>query len=655
MKKALWTITLALFSSLACPAQEGGKLENSAIVWQWNLSAGQWLSTLTDKVDGDVLNIHSECFQLALGNGRIIKASDCQLVGRPRAEDLATEPGSPTVERHFAGRRVTLEFTDEPDHLAATWQTDLRDGSTYLRQALTLRAVGGDVWIKRITLFQQPVPGAKTIGAVAGSPVAAGTFFLSYEHPMSENTVGDKDDVSCRLIRNAVLKEGESLKQSLVLGVAAPGQRRRGFLAYIERARAHPYRPFLHYNSWFDISWDRQKFNETQSEDAIQQFGRHLVTERGVQMDSFLFDDGWDDNKTLWQFHSGFPNGFTPLKAVAASYHAGIGVWMSPFGGYDEARDQRLRYARQFGYETNASGFSLAGPKYFDLFNSICRQMVEKYGVNQFKFDGLAAGALANQNGLTRDGDAMLRLVADLRGLEPDIYINQTTGTWPSPFWLLDVDSTWRGGADHDFRGAGSWCQKWMTYRDAETYRNVVKVAPLYPLNSLMLHGIIYAKNAVNLTNMSDADFASQAREFFGGGTQLQEMYITPRLLNDKNWDDLAEAAKWSRQNADVLVDTHWIGGDPGRGEVYGWASWAPRKGILVLRNPTGTPAVFPADVKKLFELPPGAEEKFVMRSPWKADVHRPAVVLASGRPFDLTLQPYEVVVLEETNPTLTQ
>src|ERR1035438_10311250 len=112
-------------------------------------------------------------------------------------------------------------------------------------------------------------------------------------------------------------------------GVAAPGQMRRGFLAYVERERIHPYRPFLHYNSWFDIAWDKQKYDEVQSMDAIQQFGRQLVQQRGAQMDSFLFDDGWDDDKTLWSSHSGFPQGFTPLKAAAAEYRAGIGVWRS--------------------------------------------------------------------------------------------------------------------------------------------------------------------------------------------------------------------------------------------------------------------------------------------------------------------------------------
>lgn len=650
MKNKLIIATVALLSSMICHAQDHGNLQNDAMVWQWDLAAGKLTSTLKNKADGALLNIQSECFQLVLGDGRTIKASDLKLVNAPRTDKLPVDLASPTAARHFPGKQVTLEFSDERDHLTAIWQTELREGANYLEQQLTLRATGGDVLIKQITLFDQPVANAKTVGTVDGSPVVAGTFFCGYEHPMAQNIVVGNDEVQCSLTRNAVLKDGETLVQRFVLGVAAPGQMRREFLAYIERERAHPYRPFLHYNSWFDIAWDKQKFNEAQSLDAIRQFGVQLVQQRGVQMDSYLFDDGWDDNKTLWAFHAGFPNGFTPLKAEAAKYHAGIGVWISPFGGYDVAKQQRLEYAAQFGYETNASGFSLAGPKYYQRFHDICLEMIQKYGVNQFKFDGLAAGAKANESGLMRDGDAMLRLVDDLRAAKPDIYINLTTGTWPSPFWLLGGDSTWRGGADHDFYGKGSARQRWLTYRDMETYDNVVQRGPLYPLNSLMLHGIIYATNASQLNATSDADFADEVREFFGNGTQLQEMYITPKLMNAQNWDDLAEAAKWSRANADVLVDTHWIGGDPGKNEVYGWASWSPRKAILVLRNPDDQSANFTADAGKLFELPDGATGKFVMQSPWKKDRNQPATILQSGQPHTFNLQPFEVLVLEKTN-----
>jgi hypothetical protein len=647
MKKII--IGLAVLSCLwfARADDVRGRLENNSILWQWDLSSGRLVSTLKSKKDEATLNLAGESFALILGDGKVVKASGFKLAGPPRTQPLPAEPNSPTEARRFPGSELVQEYSDAEDHLRAAWKTILRAGSPYLRQELTLRADGGQVWIKEIVLFDQPLPGAKIAGTAEGSPVVAGRYFCACENPMAQNMVEDDDVVKCSLARNAALKNGESLVQTFVLGILPDHQERRGFLAYVERERAHSYRPFLHYNSWFDIAWDKQKFDEAQSLNAIGQFGRELVQARGVQMDSFLFDDGWDDNKTLWKFHSGFPNGFAPLRVAAAKYHSGIGVWLSPFGGYDEAKRQRLEYARQFGYETNAYGFSLAGPKYGRLFDGICLEMVKKYGVNQFKFDGLAAGARASENGLTRDGDAMLQLIARLRTAEPNIYINQTTGTWPSPFWLLDVDSIWRGGDDHSFAGEGSWCQRWMTYRDEQTYNNVVKVAPLYPLNSLMLHGIIYATNAAHLKTMSDADFAAQTREFFGTGTQLQELYLTPALLNRQNWDDLAEAAKWSRRNADVLVDTHWVGGDPGRGEVYGWASWSPREGILVLRNPTGKPAEFSSTLETLFELPPGAREMFRMKSPWKIDADGASWEISAHEQHHYQLQPFQVLVLE--------
>lgn len=639
-------LSFAIFAGVA--AENQGTLENKAVAWSWRVEGGKLHSlSVHDKLNDKTLPLAGECFQVVLGDGTVLKSSDFTLIEGPRTETLQPDPKSPNPSRHEGGMEIVSKFSAPGRNLSAEWRVVLRNNSTYFRPALTLRAAGNDVLVKEIILLEETIPGAELEGTVDGSPVVAGNFFLGYEHPMAQNTVGANGLVRCSYVRNAVLKAGETLTQSCVIGTTPAGQLRRGFLHYVERERAHPYRPFLHYNSWYDIAWVNRKFNETESLNAIESFGNELVKKRGVHMDSFLFDDGWDDNQTLWNFHSGFPNGFAPLRTAAEAINAGVGVWLSPFGGYADAKAQRLKFGSEFGFETNASGFSLAGPKYYRRFHDICLEMVQKYGVNQFKFDGLAAGSKAGQNGLTRDGDAMLNLIADLRTARPDIYINQTTGTWPSPFWLLFVDSTWRGGSDHSFGGKGSWCQRWMTYRDAQTYQNVVQRGPLYPLNSLMLHGIIYATNAEHLAAMSDSDFRDQARVFFGNGTQLQEMYITPSLLNQRNWDDLAEAAKWSRAHAGVLVDTHWIGGDPGKNEVYGWASWSPQKAILVLRNPDDQPATFVVDAAKAFDLPPKAKQTFSLHSPWREDRQLGGIKLRAGEPVAVKLQPFEVLVLE--------
>ncbi|MEO6923244.1 MAG: enterotoxin, partial [Bryocella sp.] len=130
-------------------------------------------------------------------------------------------------------------------------------------------------------------------------------------------------------------------------------------------------------------------------------------------------------------------------------------------------------------------------------------------------------------------------------------------------------------------------------------------------------------------------------------GTQLQEMYITPSLLTAANWDTIAECAKWSRSNADTLVDTHWIGGDPQRLEPYGWASWSPEKGIVTLRNASDKPQSIGIDIEQAFELPPGAPSSFSAHSPWAQFRGAPPVQFRAGQEQKIKLQPFEVLTLE--------
>ncbi len=131
-----------------------------------------------------------------------------------------------------------------------------------------------------------------------------------------------------------------------------------------------------------------------------------------------------------------------------------------------------------------------------------------------------------------------------------------------------------------------------------------------------MLHGMIYAQHAKNLDSDPNADFQSEVRSYFGTGTQLQEMYISPQLLSENNWNDLAEAANWSRRNAATLVDTHWVGGDPAQLQIYGWASWSPQKGIITLRNPGDQPQSISVDIQQLFELPASAPQRISSGKP---------------------------------------
>ena len=585
-------------------------------------------------------------FVLLLGDGTVLSASDMKIIAVPKLVELDGHPGASRLSERIPGKSIVVEFADEQDRLHVTWRVILRDGSNYIRQEIVVTAKSGDVLVREVRLLDWHSPTAHVVGTVKGSPIVTDQFFAGFEDPLSTCAVAG-GRARCWIERELPLKAGQSVTYSSVLGIAAQGQLRRGLLRYLERERAHPYRPFLNYNSWYDLGYF-SKYDEAGALDVINTFGTELTKKRGVPIASFLFDDGWDDPATLWHFNSGFPNGFTNLKDTAASYGTAPGVWMSPWGGYGKPKQQRVEAGRKAGYEIENNGFALSGPKYYAAFHDTCFKFVRDYGVNQFKFDGTGnADRVVPGSEFDSDFAAAIHLIGELRALKPDLYINLTTGTYPSPFWLRYADSIWRGGEDHDFLGVGSKREQWITYRDADTYEHIVLSGPLFPLNSLMLHGMIYAKHAKNLDSDPQGDFKREVRDYFGNGTQLQEMYITPALLSSANWDTLAEAAAWSRENADVLVDTHWIAGDPAQLEVYGWASWSPRKAILVLRNPSDKPQTISIDVGQAFELPANSAGSYTLHSPWKEDAGQSSVRVIAGQPHSFSLQPFEVLVLD--------
>lgn len=624
-------------------------LTNQAIAAWWLLPGdGIAPAAIHDVQAGRTLARTGEAFRIELEDGRRLPASRLKRQGEPVVTRLEADPRSSRLAGRIEGQQVELALLSDDGHLRVHWRALLTDGANYLREELAISAVDDDVELREIVWLDQALPSAAVAGTVDGSPLTADNIFFGAEDPMAANRITN-GTVQCRLPRPVRLSRGETLTQSFVWGVTPPGQQRRAFLHYLERERAHPFRPFLHYNSWYDIAWDPFALNETNCLDAIRTFGERFIRPHGAVVDAMVFDDGWDDPKTLWQFHGGFPNGFTPLADLCRQYETRLGVWLSPFGGYGAPKEQRLEFGRQQGYELNATGFSLAGPKYYAAFKRSCVEMIRRYGVNHFKFDGIAAGMYADGGAEhAADTEAMRRLMLELRQEAPDLYINLTTGSWPSPFWLRYADSLWRQGNDMGHAGQGTRQQQWLTYRDQEVRRNIVGKGPLFPLNSLMTQGVAWSRHGLaGDATFTSAGFRDDVRAFFGSGTGLQELYLQPGRLTAEDWAVLAEAAKWARAHADVLVDTHWIGGDPAAAEIYGYASWSPRKGIVMLRNPDVQPREFALEVGTAFELPPGAPRRYSLRSAWAEDRAKPSVAVEAGKPLSMTLQPFEIVVLE--------
>jgi hypothetical protein len=188
-----------------------------------------------------------------------------------------------------------------------------------------------------------------------------------------------------------------------------------------------------------------------------------------------------------------------------------------------------------------------------------------------------------------------------------------------------------------------------MTYRDGTLHNNIVDKAPYYPLNSIMVVGIAYANLGLPQMYINDsiADFEDMVWSFFGSGSALQELYISHDRMKTEFWPILAEAAKWVKSNEDVLHDTHWIGGSPINMQVYGFASWTPRKGIITLRNPDDKTRDFIFVADNILEIPEQYRGSFLLKNVKNDDEDKSVIRISSSETQKLAMKPFETKIFE--------
>ena len=568
-----------------------------------------------------------------------LNSSSFKLVGLPKLVTVDPIQNTARAADKIPGVALTAELVNDSG-VHSHWQAQLRDGSNYIRQTLAFSSEK-TAPLFGVEMVDAAIPGTRTIGNCPGSPVAGGGMFMGVEMPGAANAVeptSARIGFGCRL----ELSPSQSYDFASVIGVAAKDQLRRSFLYYIERERARASSPFLHYNCWYDLG---TSVNAKDLLDAAGQFDKELVKKRGVPVLSYLADDGWDHpGKGFWsEDPEKFPGGFADVKQKLDAMHSHLSVWISPLGGYG-GQNQRIAEGRKLGLIQPGSKPDFSYPPYKAWFQNRCLQLMREDGVNAFKWD--KAG-----DGVSPHFLALLDIANNLRAVNPNLFINVTVGTWPSPFWLNHIDSTWRNGsADVGWAGKGDDRETWLTYRDGYCHRLFVEAAPLYPLNSIMHHGIVFGRiNQGARVARAGPNLKNEVRSYFANGTSLQELYITPSLMTDQAWDQLAEAAKWAHANADVLADAHWVGGDPLKLEPYGYAAWSPRKGTLMIRNPDDSPRTISLDAQSVFDLPEGAAKRYSLVSPYR-DQRVQTFELHAGESRTMTLDPFEVLVFD-ANP----
>ena len=570
----------------------------------------------------------TELFKVLLGDGKTITASEMKLED-VKMVTLAENPSAATASLRYAGKALEARFTYE--ELSIVWRAVLRNGSHYLRTEMDIQAakdlpMKGIVAMNYLVAKNSAYTAPEVVGNTRGAILASNHIFAGLETPMGLNSCKDEGNathIEGLWRRNTTLKAGKTWNISSVVGLVAPKQLRRSFLAYSERERAVAWRPYPVYISWYELNIDRNnaqapsyKGNMTveQCAGVVSHWKTHFYDKYQMAPKAFVWDDGWDQYGT-WTFNPNFPNGFDEPANEAKKMGTGIGAWLGPVGGYGQSGEYRRAYWRSKG------GMQLSNEDYYNFFIRCCTNMIDRYDFRFFKFDGISAQASAiGPDEGTRgeeNAEAIISIERAVRQKRPDIFLNTTVGTWASPFWFHFTDAVWRQEGDYGEAGdQGTDRERWITYRDRLVYQNFIQRSPVCPINTLMTHGFILSRWGAVSKNMDYDGIVREMRCAFACGSGMVELYNDYKLMDEIKdnqgnagalWKDLAECIKWQQEQADVLPDAHWVGGNPWDGKkanVYGWAAWNGKKSVLTLRNPSTSAQTFTTTLREALDIP---------------------------------------------------
>ena len=436
-----------------------------------------------------------------------------------------------------------------------------------------------------------------------GQPVLNGDIFLGVEYPTVENEITNASVQIGYVVGATIKKEPYSSHTSIIGSSASRSKLEETFMEYVEGIKAEKTRPYLLYNSWYDlrnpaiVPDSAGVMNEQSVLNTIQAFRDRLYSPYGIALDAFVLDDAWDKYESLWGIDSArFPHGFSPFVESLKSMNTRLGLWASPFCGYSN-RDLRVNWGAAHGYERTGDFLCFAGTKYKAAFKDMMTGYTREYGVGYFKWDGFLLSCSETDHGhlpgiFSREANVAtyIDVMKSVRKINPDIFLNITSGTWLSPWWLKYADCIWMQGEDYGYAESVPSMNdrdKAITYKDVVLWDDYQKLHLLFPISSLMTHGIIKGRfNLLGGAKESLDSFCDEVMMYFGRGVMMWELYISPDILSTEEWNAIASSVKWAKANRSVLEKTKMVLGNPLEKEPYGYAHLTKEKGILVLRNP---------------------------------------------------------------------
>ena len=508
-----------------------------------------------------------------------------------------------------------------------------------------------------------------------GQPVAMlvknGGAFFGLEYPTSENRFDSlrtgEGQIKCGQEFGQIIGSDWITGNPVVEAITPNAYVKDWFFKYVDAIRVVPLHPFTLYNCWYDLrspeypKVPKEHWMSEQSALGMAKLLReNMIEKHNIKLDAFVLDDGWDVYESDWKVRKEqWPNGFKPLADELKKTNTTLGLWLGPTGGYS-FRMRRLNWMKDHGYETVGKSrdnlmLCLAGKKYSELFEKRVTDFVADDGVGYFKWDGIQFSCSEPDHGHPIDiysrravMESVIGKCNAVRKKNPDVFLNITSGTWLSPWWVQYANTIWMQGADYGFSDVPSISERdaAITYRDFILYDDFKNLDCWFPVQNLMTHGII--KGKLESTGSYDEPldkFTDDALLYCARGVTMYELYISPDILSEGEWNTLSSSLTWARDRFPMLSTTYMIGGNPMKRETYGYVHFKGNKGIIAARNPFITTGKIDVELSIAQGLNPNASS-LVIEKVYPTHWISPKLYKA-GDQFSIELDGYETAIYE--------
>ncbi|MFI5252525.1 MAG: hypothetical protein ACHQQQ_08875 [Bacteroidota bacterium] len=542
---------------------------------------------------------------------------------------------SDTKDGKKGAKDLNLYFKGSNQNLFITITYRLEPNAFYMHRKVVVSDTGSPQhFLQKIRPIDGYISGKPEIvknggfGQPIGFNIGSGGGFFGYEYPAADNIV-QTDAGGVRITCGQEI--GEKIgKLGLASEWAVEGLTpntfvKLWFMNYIDAIRVSPLKPYTLYNSWYDLRSpeyprvpESNFMNEKNIFRIIDLIKKNMIEKHHIALDAFVLDDGWDVYKSDWVLRSKeFPNGLKPISDELKKTNTSLGMWFGPIGGYS-FRKKRLGWMKEHGYEVVGDQMCVAGEKYSALLKKRVTDFTEKDGVGYFKWDGIQFSCNEPDHGhpvgiYSRRAvmESVIGMVDAVRSKNPNMFLNITSGTWLSPWWVKYANQIWMQGEDYGYADVPSISPRdaAITYRDLSLYEDFKTNNFWFPIQNLMTHGIIKG----NLEKLGGEEepldkFTNEALLYFARGVSMWELYISPDILTEGEWDNMSNAILWAKDRFPILSTTEMIGGDPKKRETYGYAHFKGSIGIIAARNPWIAAGSLAVELSPADGLDPNAE-----------------------------------------------